>query len=235
MKKYAIMTTRGGITMTEENRRYRSDKKPSNKAKSDRILNYLIGIVVVLIVVVAAFIFTGSSNPKKVANEVPKETVKEQVNDSKTKDEEKKTEDAKEDKVEPEKPLEITSIDSLKESKTVEITKGTEQIVDEVLTDPNWQAFPTKQQDDGTGHTSSYDEKSADWKEKLSAMAQITALDDNDLIIWFIKNNGGPDTAIGTISSKDKTKKYRVSLKWENKKGWKPVKVEVLNQINGAY
>lgn len=235
MKKYAIMTTRGGITMTEENRRYRSDKKPSNKAKSDRILNYLIGIVVVLIVVVAAFIFTGSSNPKKVANEVPKETVKEQADDSKTKDEEKKTEDAKEDKVDLEKPLEITSIDSLKESKTVEITKGTEQIVDEVLTDPNWQAFPTKQQDDGTGHTSSYDEKSADWKEKLSAMAQITALDDNDLIIWFIKNNGGPDTAIGTISSKDKTKKYRVSLKWENKKGWKPVKVEVLNQINGAY
>lgn len=231
MKKYAIMSTRGGKTMTEENRRYRSEKRPPNKAKSDRILNYLIGIVVVLIIVVAAFIFTNGSNPKKVAEEAPKDPVKEQVEQTKPKDEE----DNKTEQEDKQEPVEITSIDSLKESKTVQVTKGTDQIVDEVLEDPNWQPYPTKQQDDGSGHTSSYDEKSVDWQEKLSAMAQITALEENDMIVWFIKNNGGPDTSIGTISSKDKTKKYRVSLKWENHKGWKPVKVELLKQINGAY
>lgn len=235
MKKYAIMSTRGGKTMTEENRRYRSDKRPPNKAKSDRILNYLIGIVVVLIIVVAAFIFTNGSNPKKVADESPKEPVKEQVEKPKPKDDQEDSKENKPDQEEKQEPEVITSIDSLKESRSVKVTKGSEQIVEEVLEDPNWQPYPTKQQDDGTGHTSSYDQKSVDWTEKLSAMAQITALDEGDMIVWFIKNNGGPDTAIGTISSKDKTKKYRVSLKWENKKGWKPVKVEILNQINGAY
>lgn len=54
------------------------------------------------------------------------------------------------------------------------------------------------------------------------------------MIVWFIKNGGSPDTAIGTVSSKDKKDKYRVYMKWVKNKGWKPTKMEVLKTLPSA-
>ncbi len=33
----------------------------------------------------------------------------------------------------------------------------------------------------------------------------------------------------------DQQQKYRVSIEWVANQGWKPVKVEILNEIEGAY
>lgn len=123
----------------------------------------------------------------------------------------------------------------MKKSKSAQVETVNDGIVEEAITDPNWQPYKTQQEDSGTGHVSSYDKGSADWQEKISAIASITGLSEDDMTIWFIKNNGGTDRSIGTVSSTDKMKKYRVSLKWIDQQGWQAEKVEVLKQIEGAY
>lgn len=232
--------------MEEQTRRYRSDKKPSNKGKGNRILNYLIAIVILLIIIVAAIIFSGG-NDNNVANEKTKEQTtevvkeKEQQEEEPAKSEEATTEEksseeaAKEEELaEKEATEDLPPVEKLKSSETAKVTAVNDGIVTEAIEDESWEPFKTAQ-DTSVAHQSSYDDQSVDWQEKIAAIATVTSLKEEDLTVWYIKNNGGANTAIGTVSSKDQKDKYRVSLVWEEKQGWKPVKVEVLSQIKGAY
>ncbi|MBO1912120.1 YrrS family protein, partial [Microvirga sp. 3-52] len=95
-----------------------------------------------------------------------------------------------------------------------------------------WEPIGTKQ----TGeHVSLYDGKSVDWQEKISAISYATDLAEDALIIWKIKNGGSPQKSIGIVSTKDKVEKYRVYLEWIDEKGWKPVKMDVLNTLDFDY
>ncbi len=60
-------------------------------------------------------------------------------------------------------------------------------------------------------------------------------LPEDALIIWKIKNGGSPQKSIGIVSTKDKVEKYRVYLEWVDEKGWKPVKMDVLNTLDFNY
>ncbi|MFJ8262244.1 YrrS family protein [Rummeliibacillus sp. NPDC094406] len=120
-------------------------------------------------------------------------------------------------------------------SKTATTESSNDQNVQKVITDSNWKPTKTAQKDDGSTHTSSYDKGSVDWKEKIKTIATTTGLDENDMIVWYVKNGGSPDTSIGIVSSKDKKKSYRVSLKWVTNEGWQPTKLEVLKSYKGAY
>lgn len=214
----------------EEQKRYRSKKNMTGKQKGDRILNYLITIVVILIVIVSSIIFSGGDEQQK-AKDPEKEIVKE------TPKEEKVTEEKPVEKKKPvTKPTVVEDVEQLKKSDTVKVSNSDETIVDEVIEDDAWKPYKTEQQDDGTTtHVSSYSQGTVDWNEKLAAVQNITGLQESDWILWYVKGNGSTDSSIITVSSKDQSKKYRVSLKWVAKKGWKPEKVEVLNQIQGAY
>ncbi len=55
------------------------------------------------------------------------------------------------------------------------------------------------------------------------------------MIIWRMQNNGGPNSSIATVSTNDKSQMYRVSMEWVDNEGWKPVKLEQLNTLEGAY
>lgn len=229
--------------MEEQPRRFRSEKKPPTKGKGDRILNYLIALVVVLIIVVAGFIFSDNGKntevkdaPKETVKEQPKEQAKEQAKNKEEKEPAKKEEQSeKVNEQQPSSTEQTVTVENLKKSETAKVTTVNDQIVEEAIEDATWKPYKTSQEDSGAAHNSSYDQKSVDWKEKISAIAQITGLNEEDMTVWFVKNNGSSDSAIGTVSSKDQTKKYRVSLKWVSKEGWQPVKVEVLKQIKGAY
>ncbi len=74
-----------------------------------------------------------------------------------------------------------------------------------------------------------------DYEEKLSTIFSVTSLSEENSIIWKITNNGSADTAIAVVSSKDKEQKYRVSIEWVPNEGWKPVKLEKLNTLEGSY
>lgn len=266
--------------MAEIGRRYNpKENKPKNtgKRKMDKILNLLIGIVVVLILIVAGFIVIGGSNNKesandqKVANNVKQDNESKDENivekDSKEIEKEKadQAEKAKEESAAQDQTSTETNQDTsnsieqnntdvstgtdsnttsdtsanaeynYEDSKTATTESSNDPNVDKVITDANWKPTKTAQKDDGSTHTSSYDQGSLDWKEKINTIATTTGLDEKDMIVWYVKNGGSPDTSIGIVSSKDKKKNYRVTLKWVSNEGWQPTKLEVLKSYKGSY
>ncbi|WP_146551255.1 YrrS family protein [Rummeliibacillus sp. SL167] len=121
------------------------------------------------------------------------------------------------------------------DSQTASTEASSDPNVAKVITDSSWQPTKTSQKNSGSTHVSSYSEGSADWNEKITTIANTTGLDKKDMIIWYVKNGGSPDTSVGIVSSKDKKKSYRVSMKWITNEGWKPTKLEVLKTYKGAY
>jgi predicted nucleic acid-binding Zn-ribbon protein len=75
-------------------------------------------------------------------------------------------------------------------------------------------------------HTSSYEEGSVDWNEKLKAIRLATGLDEN-MTVWKIANGGGPQKSIAEVSPDGKPgERYTVNLEWVDQKGWKVTSVE---------
>ncbi|CAM5195636.1 hypothetical protein UACE39S_06859 [Ureibacillus acetophenoni] len=116
--------------------------------------------------------------------------------------------------------------------KSVVVQDSDDPLVDQVMFDPNWAVTPTKQT--GT-HISTYSEGHIDYEEKKVTIRNAVGLEEDNIIYWSIRNNGSNETSISVVSSMDKKEKYRVSIEWIANEGWKPVKVEMLNTIEGTY
>ena len=211
--------------MSEKQTRSSRNLQPTPNKKPNGLLNILIGVVVVLIAITTIFIFKWQDNNIE-------DTAKEDT--EVTESEEKERNPIKEDIVTNEEELsaeEEQPEQEIEKETAVESTSD-DPIVDRVITDENWQPTPTTQ----TGeHVSSYDDQSIDWAEKVATITAVTGIEEDNMIIWRLKNNGGPNKSIATVSTNDKTEMYRVSMEWVDNEGWKPVKLEQLNTLEGAY
>ena len=188
--------------------------------KANNYLNYLIALVAILIVGTLWILISGDSESDKDVAQNPEQM--------ETKDNQSKEE----------QPTEATEDDASNESesandmtdKTNEVSTSTEPNVAEVQTNPNWEVYPTQQ----TGeHVSTFKKGDIDYEEKLKAIFSVTDLQQENSFILSVRNNGTAQSAIGVVTSKDKEKKYRVSIEWIDGQGWKPVKLEVLNSLEG--
>lgn len=218
--------------------------RPKRKKKANTILNILIGIVLLLIIVVVVNIVT-SDDPKK-SNEkedatVSEEALKDELETdslsetaenpaSSTESEEKNT--TTEEKTDAnEQVTEGQNTSENNDSGNVITESSTEPNVEAVIVDPAWAPIGTTQ----TGeHTSSYDKESIDWKEKVQALAYGAGLDASNMYVKFLGNGGSPQKSIGTVTSKDGTEIYRISLEWVDGQGWKPTKKEKLTTLEDA-
>ncbi|MFF2175276.1 YrrS family protein [Lysinibacillus sp. NPDC058147] len=217
--------------MSERKTRSSRHLQPSRNKKLDKLLNVLIGIVVILIIITATFVFKWQDDAGKAEKDEP---IQEQKNDKKDVKEEPSKDQNKDESAQEEKPAkdEPTEESQTSEQDTTTETTSDNPIVDKVITNKNWEPTPTTQ----TGqHVSSYDGKSVDWAEKVATVEVVTGIEKDNLIIWRMGNNGSANSAIATVSTKDKTKMYRVSMEWVDNEGWTPVKLEQLNTLNGAY
>ena len=205
-----------------------SRRAKKSTSKLNRVLNYLIAVVCVLIVISAFIIFY---RPEKVVpvQESAKDT--ERLEQAVPEKEELPKIDNEEQQLEriADQEQSTESLDTLK--KVIE-KPSNDAKVDRIVIDPNWQPTPTTQ----TGpHLSSYDENSADWHEKIATLLSTAGLSKEEVIIWSVQNNGGPQSAIGVISTKDRKEKYRISMEWVDGAGWKPVQMEILKTLEGTY
>ncbi|QDP99482.1 DUF1510 family protein [Lysinibacillus fusiformis] len=218
--------------MSERQTRSSRHLQPSHNKKLDKLLNLLIGIVFILIVITAMYVFKWQDDSEETVKEDP---VQEQKNDDTTKEhpkeEEVETDEevSKDEVTKDEEPTEES--EQSEQDKAVETTSD-DPIVDRVVTDTNWKPTPTTQAGE---HVSSYNDKSVDWAEKIATITAATGIANDNMIIWRLQNNGGADTAIATVSTKNKAEMYRVSMEWVNNEGWLPVKLEQLNTLEGAY
>ncbi|MBD1382056.1 DUF1510 family protein [Metabacillus arenae] len=227
-------------------------QKRDKRRKANLVLNILIGIVTVLILVIGSQLLLGGddqrqasteSNEKKNSEQIANEnTNKNRASDDQEVDDEtsndtnessaeenlkdKAEEEEKAAKEKEENKEEINPDDPFANANVKE--GGADGNVKQTIENPNWDPIGTEQSGE---HSATYDKSSQDWAEMTQAMSYATGISEDDMIIWFLGNGGSPQDAKGTISTKDKSEKYRVSLHWVEGEGWKPTKVEVLNSI----
>lgn len=232
--------------------KYKSRLDRRSKSKSNKVLNIMIAVVVLLIVVVGATILTGNGSDKENAStEVENndkntsENSTDRDNDSKQKDDEnsvsmkeesdsseseKDKEKEKQDEKEKEQEKEKEDAPVKKESVALDdseaqIEESNEENVKRTIVHPNWEPIGTEQSGE---HVSSYETGSVDWQEKEQALSYATGIPQDNMTVWFIEGNGGPQKSIGTVTEKGGSTAYRVYLQWIDGQGWQPTKVEEL-------
>lgn len=243
--------------MSEQKPEFSRVRRKRKNNKANKMLNWMIAVVVLLIVLVGVKILSGGSTPENneasVTETAPSgdESISDQadLNDDLDKDEadeednmdsdDKTSEDedvpAKEGTVNDESEDEEDTDENAKEERkegTVTYSASEDAVVDETISNTSWEPVGTTQ---SGNHVSQYDGKSTDWKEKEKALAYATGLSQNDMIFWKIKNGGSPQKSIGIVSSKNKSEKYRVYLEWVDGEGWKPTQMDVLNTLDFNY
>ncbi|EIJ78967.1 hypothetical protein PB1_15454 [Bacillus methanolicus PB1] len=207
------------------------------RRKTNLILNSLIGIVLLLIVIVSFNIFFGG-NDEKTAGNHEKRTETNQVknegnrseseeNDGEEEFEEESQEESNYEK-ESEDPSDEEADDdsSTQESEPFVTEGGSSPDVKATIVNPDWKPIGTSQT--GEHPAAVYDESSVDWQEMLQAISYATGIDQSNMTVWFLGNNG-PNKSVGTISSKSDKRKYKVYIEWVDGQGWKPIKVEELH------
>lgn len=242
--------------MSNEEKPYPSRLK-KKKNRSNSILNIMIGLVFALILIIGvSMLFSGGDDQAQdleavtISPETEEQTSgsgesegesagteEEPEEDAEASDEEKEAAE----KAEKEKAKkEAEEAKKAEEEKEGSVTKGgtitredsSDPIVEETVINTSWEPVGTKQKGD---HVSVYQKDSVDWNEKVNAVSYATGLDANNMYVMMIKNGGGPQKSIATVQSKDESEKYRVHMEWVEGEGWKPVKMDVLKTLEGAY
>ncbi|MET0960429.1 MAG: YrrS family protein [Psychrobacillus psychrotolerans] len=229
--------------MPEKNTKFDSRLDQRNhKRKKNNILNILIGIVILLIFIVTVNIVTGdndeeSANTSKTKSEqVEENTENESENEEKEKESEEvvgsSTESADSSSSTEETTTETEENENTEtegnEDSTVTTEPSNDSNVESVVIDSGWQPIGTEQSGE---HVSSYSSSSVDWDEKVKALAYGANLDPSNMYVKYLGNGGSPQKSIGTVTSKDGSEIYRISLEWVDGEGWKPTKKEILKAL----
>ncbi len=230
------------------NRGSRSEIREKRR-KTNVILNSLIVLVIILIIVVSSIIFFGGNDDgaanKKDDDQIEdrQQNTDEMTDDDSSKEDMNRNDVSKEEPVSQDEPsmeedkrneeeadsnhsaeLKIPPAD---EKDAVVTTGGENDNIKKTTENPNWQPIGTDQAGD---HTSVFDRDSVDWTEMVQTISYATGVEESNMTIWFLGNNGH-NRAVGTISAKDTKEKFKVYIDWVDGQGWKPTKVEELHEI----
>ena len=237
--------------VSEQNSEFSRVRRKRKNSKANKLLNWMIAIVILLIVIVGVKIISGDNDLEKEEASVtetnplddgamdedadPKDEGAVESDENEDQSTSEEDDSTKEGTVKDETEDDEKDSSSKKKDKTegtVTYSASEDAVVDETVSNTSWEPIGTSQ----TGkHESVYDGKSMDWQEKEKALAYATGLSQNDMIFWKIKNGGSPQKSIGIVSSKDKSEKYRVYLEWVDGEGWKPTQMDVLNTLDFKY
>jgi hypothetical protein len=184
--------------------------KLAKRRKTNLVLNSLIAI---------GDVESKGTNEDTAAESKTEESAKENAGSNPSGDTE-----AKEDSTEAEEETDAENKEE-EDSEPVVTEGGSSPDVKKTIENPDWEPVGTSQSGE---HVAVYDQNAVDWQEMIKAISYATGIDSNNMTVWFLGNNGGPNSAAGTISEKGGSVKYRVAIEWVDGKGWKPVKVEEL-------
>ncbi|XKH50999.1 YrrS family protein [Chryseomicrobium palamuruense] len=213
--------------MTQEFSRRAQMKK---KKRANLLINSLLAVVGILIIITLANLLSSNDDTaveadpgdeqQQVTDEGQQDVESEDIAGAETTDEAESTEETE--------ATEEDQTDTTEEQAEVTTEPSTDPIVDEVIVNTAWQPVGTTQ----TGeHVSSYTKGTVDWDEKIKALQYASGLSADNMYTIFLGNGGSPQKSIGTVTSKDKSEMYRIYLEWVDGQGWKPTKLEKLNQL----
>ncbi len=228
-------------------------KQRGKRRKTNIILNSLIVIVLLLIVIVSVQIFfkddqKASTSEEQVENVTAQKESSEQSSDADKSDDkkdqqddrnaavtddqdiedEKESEDGKKEKNKEKDEKEKEDKDKKNsedlEDSAVVTDGGNDPDVAKTIVNPEWDSVGTVQSGE---HHSTY--SGVDWDEMVQAISYATGIDEGNMTIHFLGNNG-VNKSVGTVQAKDTKQKYRVYIEWVDEKGWKPTLVEELTE-----
>ncbi|WP_210366935.1 YrrS family protein [Bacillus sp. REN3] len=210
-------------------------RQRAKRRKTNLILNSLIAIVLLLIIYVSANIFfskdegTADNSTKVEQNEKAGSsgTKNSSKDDSEDKSENRESADKNEDEAAEEDASKDSEEAEDNEGEPVVTEGGSDPNVKQTIENPDWKPVGTSQTGD---HVAVFSENSVDWQEMIAAYSYATGIDKNNMTVWWNENNGGPNSALGTVSEKGSDQTFRVAIEWVDGEGWKPVKVEELKQ-----
>ncbi|WP_110111427.1 YrrS family protein [Bacillus sp. CGMCC 1.16541] len=213
----------------DNNKRFSQRNK---ERKMNRVYNVLIVVVAVLIVFVGGQMMFGKSDGAKeqATKEPTSEEKKQAANDEPAENNENKNDDQDKNDEQQEKSTEEEleeESEETEENSEAEVQENPEAGVNRRVVDPSWEPVGTQQSEP---HVATYDKGSVDWNEMLQAVSYGSGVPVEDMTVWRLGNNGSPQKAVATISSKSENKKYRVQIDWVENEGWKPVVVDELAQ-----
>lgn len=201
------------------------------KRKANRIYNILLSIVITLIIIVSASIFLGGNESEQASDQNKKQEKTPAVQQNNEEQKEEKNDDSlveskQDDTADTEEENDQEDVtDEVDDSQLQEIYDSNDSNVVKAYVNEGWEPVGTDQ----TGeHITDFTKGSVDWNEMEKAVAYGAGLDDSPYTLWWLENGGSPYRAIGTVSTKDNSKTYRVYIEWVDGGGWKPVKVEEL-------
>ena len=220
IEKWTINRRRNTLSKEINNESRTRFQQRSKRKKTNLILNGLIILVILLIGFVSYSIFH-TNDEKNTANE--QETNKKSIQE--VNDKVSSPTSGSKETVDDE---DAVTEDEASANGEIITEGGSDSNVVKTIENPSWQPVGTTQSGE---HVASYSE-GVDWDEQVKALAYATGLEGN-MTVWFLGNNNqDPQKSIGTVSSKDKTEKYRVYIEWVDGSGWKPTKVEEIKDLN---
>lgn len=207
-----------------EDAKFSRYEQRTKKRKSNFILNSLIGIVLLLIVFVCYQIFFSDDDSEK--KQADTQTEQQQTANESATERETDNQTSTNHSSSTQSSNENTAIKESDDSQAVVTEGGKDSNVIKTIVNPSWEPVGTVQ----TGeHVNQY--SGVDWDEMVKAISYATGIDENNMTIYFLGNNG-PNKSVGTVYTKDKKEIYRVYIEWVDGKGWKPTKVEQLASIS---
>ncbi|MFZ3588257.1 YrrS family protein [Bacillus sp. DJP31] len=207
------------------------------KRAKNRRFNKLINISIVLLFIFISFFtynlfFGGKSEP--ASSELAGETSEGGSEETTAADDEIAKEEAA-DEESNEDTKEVVEDEngetSEEDNETVE-NNSNDPNVKQTIVNESWKPVGTEQLEP---HVAVYDAESADWKEMIEAFQYATGLNEQDWILWRVGNDGSAQSAKGVVSTKDKKTVYRVYIEWVQNEGWKPSRLEQLNEVPLEY
>ncbi|SFJ18339.1 Protein of unknown function [Halobacillus dabanensis] len=214
------------------------------KRRSTKWLTWLVGAgSVFMVLFISLWVFGDDEQTGKAqeAEEVETETHQneDETQDNKDKKSDSEAADGKDAEKEQEEQsdkhqVSIEDFDELKpieDEEGLKIQKSDDPNVERVIT-KDWPVIPTEMETNAE-HSITYQSGSQDYKELQQAIRSAVGLSEDNIIYWTVENRGGPQKAISVVSDKNKTGYLRVHVNWVDGQGYKPVKLEVLNDYNG--
>lgn len=211
-------------------------EKRAKTRRFNKLLNFGIAIVFVGIVFFGFKLLFGGGS-ESVATDSKEDQPIMSANDLKDtskKDDEADSENDEsntEDVATPEEDT-MEEVATVTEETEVKVENSSDPNVKETIVNNAWRPIGTSQAEP---HVTTYDKASQDWKEMVKTLEYATGLTEQDMTLWRIGNGGSPQHAQAVVSTKDRKYVYRVQMEWVKNEGWKPTKLETLNEVPPEY
>ncbi|TCP32293.1 uncharacterized protein DUF1510 [Scopulibacillus darangshiensis] len=197
-----------------------ASRSSRNKKKADKVLNWAIGIVSVMILVIGGIILisllkptdqSASTNNSHEEQHNPQTSADQKSNDGSSDDNNGKSNDEQSNVSNDDSSSDVSADDSNADQKDKNANKEDADKANKEEDSKTQEDVPDSE------HRASYDKGSSDWNAQVAALSEATGIPSGNMTIFWLGNGGGPNSSLGRVSAKNTpNKKFIVHLVYKD-------------------